>query len=309
MPDDIITLSHVNKELGRSQILKDVTMSVKQGDIFGYLGPNGAGKTTTIRIILGLMRANSGSVSVLGQDVQVDITRRKIGFVLEADGLYDNMTATDNLRYYAQLYTVAQPSQKVTEVLKLVGLSDRAGDKVAAYSKGMRQRLALARAMTPDPELLVLDEPTAGVDPTGQIEIRQLMLDLIHKHGKTILLSSHNLDEVQRICDRIALINKGEIKLYGELEQLQRARGQGGVEIETAAEIPPAIIAELKALPGVSIREQREKLLTLTLAANVEAFDIVSRLAARGVKIEGFKKQAASLEEMYTTIVKEAERK
>ncbi len=210
MADDVISLEHVNKELGGRQILKDVTLSVKQGDIFGYLGPNGAGKTTTIRIILGLMQATSGKVSVLGQDVQDDKTRRKIGFVLEADGLYDNMTAFDNLVYYARLYDVAQPAQRIDAALKLVGLADRAGDKVSAYSKGMRQRLALARAMAPDPELLVLDEPTAGVDPTGQIEIRQLMLDLIHKQGKTILLSSHNLDEVQRICNRIALIHKGK---------------------------------------------------------------------------------------------------
>jgi len=309
MSDDIISLSHVNKELGKRQILKDVTLAVKQGDIFGYLGPNGAGKTTTIRIILGLMRASSGQVSVLGHDVQVDKTRRKIGFVLEADGLYDNMTATDNLKYYAQLYDVSQPSSKVLEVLKLVGLSDRAGDKVATYSKGMRQRLALARAMAPDPELLVLDEPTAGVDPTGQIEIRQVMLDLIHRQGKTILLSSHNLDEVQRVCDRIALIHKGEIKLYGELDKLQRERGQGGVEIETASEIPPSILTELQALPGVSIRDQRGKMLTLNVAASVDVSSIVTLLAGRGVKIEQFKKQAASLEEMYTTIVKEAEQK
>ena len=169
---DVISLEHVNKELGGRQILKDVTLAVKQGDIFGYLGPNGAGKTTTIRIILGLMQATSGKVSVLGQDVQMNKTRQKIGFVLEADGLYDNMTAYDNLVYYARLYDIAQPAQKVDEVLKLVGLADRARDKVATYSKGMRQRLALARAMAPDPELLVLDEPTAGVDPTGQIEIR-----------------------------------------------------------------------------------------------------------------------------------------
>ena len=184
------------------------------------------------------------------KDVQIDKTRQKIGFVLETDGLYDNMTAYENLVYYARLYDIAQPGQKVDEVLKLVGLADRARDKVGTYSKGMRQRLALARAMVPDPEVLVLDEPTAGVDPTGQIEIRQLMLDMIHKQGKTILLSSHNLDEVQRICNRIALIHKGQIRLYGELEKLQREMGHGGVEIETAEPIAPPIMAELRKLPG-----------------------------------------------------------
>ncbi|HTY82207.1 MAG TPA: ABC transporter ATP-binding protein [Dehalococcoidales bacterium] len=307
--EDIISLEHVNKELNHRQILKDVTLSVKSGDIFGYLGPNGAGKTTTIRIILGLMAANSGKVSVLGRDVQMDKTRQKVGFVLETDGLYENMNALENLVYYAKLYDVAQPAGKAEEALKLVGLADRAADKVGTYSKGMRQRLALARAMVPDPDLLVLDEPTAGVDPTGQIEIRQLMLDMIHKRGKTILLSSHNLDEVQRICNRIALIHKGQIRLYGELEKLQREMGQGGVEIETMEPIPSNVVAEISRLPGISVREQHERTLVLAAGAGLDVSSIVALLAARGVKVEQFKKQEASLEEMYTTIVKEAEQK
>jgi ABC-2 type transport system ATP-binding protein len=307
--NDIITLEYVNKELGKRQILKDVNMTVKQGDIFGYLGPNGAGKTTTIRIILGLLAATSGKVTLLGQDVRIDNVRRKIGFVLEADGLYDNLTAAENLLYYARLYDIPQPAQKVITVLKQVGLAERARDKVGAYSKGMRQRLALARAIAPDPEVLVLDEPTAGVDPTGQIEIRQLMLDMIHHGGKTILLSSHNLDEVQRICNRIALIHQGQIRLYGELEQFKREMGQGGLVIETAETVPPATLDELQKLPDVSVREQKDGVLTLNVGKNVEVSGIITLLASRGVKIEQVKKQEASLEDMYTTIVKESEQK
>ena len=307
--NDIITLEYVNKELGKRQILKDVNMTVKQGDIFGYLGPNGAGKTTTIRIILGLLAATSGKVTLLGQDVRIDNVRKKIGFVLEADGLYDNLTAAENLLYYARLYDIPQPAQKVITVLKQVGLAERARDKVGAYSKGMRQRLALARAIAPDPEVLVLDEPTAGVDPTGQIEIRQLMLDMIHHGGKTILLSSHNLDEVQRICNRIALIHHGQIRLYGELEQFKREMGQGGLVIETAETVPPATLDELQKLPDVSVREQKDGVLTLNVGKNVEVSGIITLLASRGVKIEQVKKQEASLEDMYTTIVKESEQK
>ena len=307
--DDIISLEHVNKELGGRSILKDVTLAVKQGDIFGYLGPNGAGKTTTIRIILGLLAANSGKVSVLGQDVRVDKVRQKIGFVLEADGLYDNLTAYANLLYYARLYDIPQPAQKVDKVLKLVGLADRSQDKVGSYSKGMRQRLALARAMAPEPEVLILDEPTAGVDPTGQIEIRQLMLDMIHKEKKTILLSSHNLDEVQRVCNRIALIDKGQIRLYGELEQFKREMGQGGLVIETTETVPPDTLDELRNLPEVSVREQKDGVLKLNVGKNVEVSSIINLFAARGVKIEQVKKQEASLEDMYTAIVKESEQK
>jgi ABC-2 type transport system ATP-binding protein len=304
---DIITLEHVNKDLSRRQILKDVTLSVMQGDIFGYLGPNGAGKTTTIRIILGLMAATSGRVSILGQDVQMNKTRQKMGFVLETDGLYDNLNAFDNLVYYARLYDISQPAQKIAEVLKLVRLADRAGDKVGTYSKGMRQRLALARAMVPNPELLVLDEPTAGVDPTGQIEIRELMQDMIHRQGKTILLSSHNLDEVQRICNRIALIHKGQIRLYGELEKLQRDMGRGGIEIETAEPIPQPVVAEISQQLQISVREQRGRILIISSNPDLDVSQIVAFMASRKVKIEQFKKQQATLEEMYTTIVKEAE--
>lgn len=307
--NDIISVEHINKELGKRQILKDVTLAVQKGDIFGYLGPNGAGKTTTIRIMLGLMTASSGKVTLLGQNVQIDKVRQKIGFVLEADGLYDNLTAYDNLMFYAKLYDIPKPTQIVDKILKQVGLADRARDKVSTFSKGMRQRLALARAIAPDPEALILDEPTAGVDPTGQIEIRQLMLDMVNKEGKTILLSSHNLDEVQRICNRIALIHKGQIRLYGGLEQFKREMGQGGLIIETPEPVRAETLTELQKLSDVSVREQKDGVLILNVGKNVEVSDIIMLFASRGVKIEQVKKQEASLEEMYTAIVKESEEK
>lgn len=307
--DDVISLEHVSKQLDHRQILQNVTLAVKQGDIFGYLGPNGAGKTTTIRIILGLMLASAGKVSVLGQDVQLDRVRQKVGFVLETDGLYDNMTAYDNLLYYGRLYNMSKPAEKIDAALRIIGLGSRARDKVGTYSKGMRQRLALARALAHNPEVLVLDEPTAGVDPTGQIEIRQVMLDMIHKEGKTILLSSHNLDEVQRICNRIALIHQGQIRVYGELEKLQHEMGHGEVVIETAEPIAKSIVAELAILPEISVRDQRDKILTIYTGKGTDVSGVISLLASRGVRIEQVKKQEASLEEIYTTIVKEAEQK
>jgi len=307
--DDIISLEHVDKQLGHREILKDVSLEVKQGDIFGYLGPNGAGKTTTIRIILGLFTPTSGKVSVLGQPPHYDDVRKKIGFVLETDGLYENMSASDNLVYFANLYNIAGPKEKVNQVLGLVELSERAKDKVGTFSKGMRQRLALARAVLHDPQVLVLDEPTAGVDPTGQIEIRQIMLDMVGKQGKTILLSSHNLDEVHRICNRIALIDKGQIKLSGEVEKLQHEMGHGEVVIETAEPMAASITAELKNIPGLNILGQKDRVLTLSIGNGVDVSAIVTLLASRGIRIEQVQKREASLEEIYTTIVKEAERR
>jgi ABC-2 type transport system ATP-binding protein len=305
--DDVIVLDHVSKNIGKRAILKDVNLSVKRGDIFGYLGPNGAGKTTTIRIILGLMSATSGQAFILERNAREDIIRQKIGFVLESDGLYENMSAFDNLLYYARLYQVPQPARRIDEVIELVGLKDRLRDKAGNYSKGMRQRLALARAMVHEPELFILDEPTAGVDPSGQIEIRQIMLDLVRNQRKTILLSSHNLDEVQRICNRIALIHKGQISLYGELEKLQKEMSRGEVVIETPDLIPDSILSEIKTVPGVNILDNRDKYLRLAIGKEASISGIVALLASRGVQIEQVKKQEATLEEMYTTILKESE--
>ncbi|HEY92635.1 MAG TPA: ABC transporter ATP-binding protein, partial [Dehalococcoidia bacterium] len=229
------------------------------------------------------------------------------GFALDPDGLYDNMTAEENLGFYARIYRVSDVGQRIAELLKAVDLSDRAQDKVGTYSKGMRQRLALARAMVHEPEVLVLDEPTAGVDPSGQIEVRQIMLNLAHQKNKTVLLSSHNLDEVQRICNRIALIDRGEIKLYGETDSLRRGMSSGTVVIETASEVPQTILDELKSLPKLGLRENQEKRLIFSPQEGMEVSDIISWLTERRVKIEGAARKEATLEEMYSAMLKEVE--
>jgi ABC-2 type transport system ATP-binding protein len=305
--NEAITLEAVSKQLGGREILKGISFAVKQGDIFGYLGPNGAGKTITIRILLGLLELTSGRATILGEDVSKDEARRKVGFVLESDGLYENKTAEENLGYFARIYGVTQPAVRINRILDLVGLQDRAKDRIGTYSKGMRQRLALGRAMVHDPELLILDEPTAGVDPSGQIEVRQVILDMAYEEGKTIFLSSHNLDEVQRICNRIALIDRGEIKLYGELEQLRRERSANEVQIETTEAIAEPLFSELKSLSHLGLRGRKDKSLTFVLQEGVRVPDIVSFLVRRGVEIEGVNRKEASLEEIYSTILREVE--
>jgi len=302
-----ISLEDVRKTLGNREVLKGISFTVAIGDIFGYLGPNGAGKTTTIRILLGLLQANSGNLAIMGQDINRSAIRMRIGFALDPDGLYDNMTAEENLGFYARIYRVSDVGQRIAELLKAVDLSDRAQDKVGTYSKGMRQRLALARAMVHEPEVLVLDEPTAGVDPSGQIEVRQIMLNLAHQKNKTVLLSSHNLDEVQRICNRIALIDRGEIKLYGETDSLRRGMSSGTVVIETASEVPQTILDELKSLPKLGLRENQEKRLIFSPQEGMEVSDIISWLTERRVKIEGAARKEATLEEMYSAMLKEVE--
>jgi len=305
--NDAIRLEGIHKQLGRREILKDVSFTVKQGDIFGYLGPNGAGKTTTIRVLLGLLEVTSGKAFILGQSADTEAIRKKMGFVLESDGLYDNMTAYDNVAYYARLYKSRQTRITIDRVLELANLSDRARDKVGTFSKGMRQRLALARAMVHNPEILILDEPTAGIDPSGQIEVRQIIFDMAHREGKTIFLSSHNLDEVQRVCNRIALIHRGKIRLYGERDELLREMSKGEVLIETTEAIPEPILAELRDLPEVSIQDIQDNSLVLFTGKGSNIPDIVTFLAHRGVRIEQVVRREASLEEIYTAILKEAE--
>ena len=302
-----ILLENVKKTFGTREALRGISLSVETGDMFGYLGSNGAGKTTTIRILLDLIGATSGEVSVMGERADRDAIRRRIGFVLDADGLYNAMTAQENLEFYAKIYGVRDSGPKVAARLEAVGLAERSRDRVGSFSKGMRQRLALARALVHDPDVLILDEPMSGIDPSGQIEMRRILQDVVRQDGKTIFFSSHDLDEVQRICNRIALIDRGEIRLAGELKALMREMGGNGVVIDVGGEIPEALAAELALIPALGFQARAEGRLEFMPAAGTEISDIVGRLVARGVKVEGARRKEASLEELYSAILKERE--
>src|SRR6185436_1083506 len=198
-----------------------LSLQVQPGDVFGFLGQNGAGKSTTIRMLLGLVKPSSGQVSLLGHEVpqQREQALRKVGAIVDAPAFYDNLTGLENLRIFSGLTGHVAP-HRYREVLRWVNLSGRENDKVRVYSHGMRQRLGLAQALLPRPELLILDEPTDGLDPQGIREIRQLLLDLAHQHGLTIFLSSHLLHEVERICNRIAIIEEGRLLYQGTVRSL-----------------------------------------------------------------------------------------
>ena len=299
---EAIRLEQVSKGLGKRDILRDVSFAVETGDVFGFLGPNGAGKTTTIRVILGLFAPDSGRVEVLGRDIcKHPEVKRRIGFVLEADGLYDNLTARENLAYYGEIYEVTNIADRIDEVLEAVSLLDRVDDRVGKYSKGMRQRLALARAVLHDPELLILDEPTAGLDPTGQMEIREIILDLARR-GKTVFLSSHNLDEVERICSRIAIIHKGEIKLCGEVEKL-KGGGHRELEIRLGRALPEEAKAALQGFSYLKEWRYEGGNLLLSLDGEPDPSEVLSLLLQKGTVIEEVRRRELSLEEIYAGIV------
>jgi ABC-2 type transport system ATP-binding protein len=219
---------------GSIKTLDDVNLDVPQGSIFGFLGPNGAGKTTTLRLLLGLLRNQQGSIEIFGNNFssqRIEILKR-LGSLIEQPSLYGHLTAKENLEIYRRIYKCSKP--RVDEVLKLVGLENTGKKKAKQFSLGMKQRLSIAIALLHQPELLILDEPTNGLDPNGIIEVRELLKKLNKEHNTTVLVSSHILNEVERMASHVGIIHKGKMLFQGTLPELQQMKTvQASLEIET----------------------------------------------------------------------------
>jgi lantibiotic transport system ATP-binding protein len=215
------------------QILHNLNLQVPTGSIYGFLGPNGAGKTTTLRLLLGLLKKQQGNITLFGKDIQqhrLDILRR-LGTLIEQPSLYLHLTGKENLQIFRLTYQCSK--SRIDEVLQLVRLQQAANKKVKAYSLGMKQRLAIAIALLHDPEILILDEPTNGLDPNGIIETRELIKELNRKQGKTILVSSHLLGEVEKMATHVGIIHKGKLLFQGPLQELQQLKSkQSAIEVE-----------------------------------------------------------------------------
>ncbi|MGB3713652.1 MAG: ABC transporter ATP-binding protein [Candidatus Promineifilaceae bacterium] len=205
----MIELSNLTKQFDNHVAVDRLTLTIEKGEVFGFLGPNGAGKTTTVRMLTSLIRPTSGRASVLGYELGQDdqAIRSSVGILTEMPGLYDRLSAWRNLMIYAKLYEVEDPDHQVEKYLKWLGLWSRRGDSAGTFSKGMRQKLAIARSLIHEPEVLFLDEPTAGLDPESAKLIRDFIEEL-REAGRTIFICTHNLDEADRLCDRIAVFNK-----------------------------------------------------------------------------------------------------
>ncbi|MDE3068082.1 MAG: ABC transporter ATP-binding protein [Verrucomicrobiota bacterium] len=201
--------------------LKGLDLEVAAGDIFGFLGPNGAGKTTTINVLLGFIPPTSGTASLFGIDVRQPIARQRIGYLPEMTYYYKFLTAEELLRFYAKIFGLprAQADRRIDQLLKLVEMDSARKRLIKNYSKGMQQRVGLAQALINDPDLLILDEPTGGLDPIGRMKVREIILRLKNE-GKTVFFSSHELGEVETICDRVAIIQDGELKASGPVNEI-----------------------------------------------------------------------------------------
>ncbi len=245
----------VRRERKVVEAVRGVSLEVERGELFGLLGPNGAGKTTVIKMFITLLLPTSGSATVLGHDVVTEAraVRRRIGYVFGGDrGLYERLSALDNLRYFSELYAVPAREQRrrIAELLELVGLTGREKERVEGFSRGMRQRLHIARGLLHDPEVLFLDEPSIGIDPVGARELRATIATL-SSQGKTILLTTHYMFEADELCDRIAVIRDGLVVAEGSPAQLKERVTSGHVvEVETYG-LSDGVLGRLEALPGV----------------------------------------------------------
>lgn len=305
---NVIEISGLSKTFAGRPVLRDVSFSVQEGEVFGYLGPNGAGKTTTMRILIGLLRPTSGSALVRGVDLGTDdAARKQVGVLMENDGLYDRISAWRNLDYYAKLYGVPDRQRRVSELLETFGLKDRGDDKVFTFSKGMRRKLGIARAIVHDPGILLLDEPTSGLDPEAQRMVRDILTGLSRRERMTVLLSSHNLDEVQRACSRVAVIKAGELRAYDSVENLRDAKGVHVITL-TASSEPDAISAEgiIGSLPSVT-GARREGTSLIVTHIDESSHGIIAALVGAGVRLEEARKSSRSLEDVYIDLVREQE--
>jgi ABC-2 type transport system ATP-binding protein len=214
----------------RKVAVKDLNLRVQAGEVFGFLGPNGAGKTTTMNVLLGFVNATSGAAYLFGVDVRQPIARQRIGYLPELTYYYKFLTAEELLRFYARIFGLerSQSERRIDELLKLVELDSARKRPIKTYSKGMQQRVGLAQALINDPDLLILDEPTSGLDPLGRMKVREI-IQRLKDAGKTVFFSSHELGEVETICDRVAIIHQGELRVQGRVEDLIEEH-QGNLE-------------------------------------------------------------------------------
>ena len=233
MQETILKCENLHKSFRKKEILKGVSLEIKSGDILGFIGPNGAGKTTTIKLILGLQKIGSGKVIINGFDIQKNFEKAitRVGAIIENPDLYMYLSGLDNLKLIANLYNGID-DKRINEVIKLVGLENRINDKVSKYSLGMRQRLGVAQAILHRPNLLILDEPTNGLDPEGIKDLRNLLIKLAKEENMGVLISSHNLSELESFCNRICIIKNGAIVETSDLATVKKEASDGNYIIE-----------------------------------------------------------------------------
>lgn len=304
----VLSVEHVNKKIGKKMIIKDVTFDVREGEIFGFLGPNGAGKTTTIRMLVDLIKPSSGTIKVYGYDVNRDQENalQYVGSIVENPEVYTYLTGWENLEHFARMQHGVD-AKRIQEVVDIVRLDQRIHDKVRTYSLGMRQRLGIAQALLGRPKLLILDEPTNGLDPKGIKELRVFIRKLAEE-GLAVLVSSHLLSEIQLLCDRVAIISQGRILAVGEVNDLVSENAEYVIW-----EMEPMLDGRniLSRFEGVQLIESAESKLDDTIVAGMSVNAVVtqngedlipiiiSELVKAGIAVKGVHKINPTLEQLF----------
>jgi ABC-2 type transport system ATP-binding protein len=299
----VIETHRLSKRYGRIQALRDVSLKVDKGEIYGLLGQNGAGKTTMVKILLGIAQPSVGDARLLGEPVGTVKVRQNIGYLPEDHRFPEYHTAWSLLDFYGALLTVPRRvrRQRIPEMLELVGLKGRMDYKVRTYSKGMKQRLGIAQAMLHDPEVIFLDEPTDGVDPLGRREIRAIMVRL-KEEGKTIFLNSHLLGEVEQVCDRVGILQQGELIREGDIESLTRRKGLYVIGLAPGQTLPEKDLAGL----GYDVRANGP-LWEVELEDGQSIDPVVDLLRSRQLSLRHLVEKRQSLEDIFVETVEAAE--
>ena len=293
MQNIILKCEDLHKSFRKKEILKGVSLEVSNGDILGFIGPNGAGKTTTIKLILGLQRIGSGKVTINGFDIEKNFEKAiaKVGAIIENPDLYMYLSGYDNLKLISNLYKGID-EKRIQEVIKLVGLENRINDKVSRYSLGMRQRLGVAQAILHKPNLLILDEPTNGLDPEGIKDLRNLLIKLAKEENMGILISSHNLAELESFCNKVCIIKNGVIVETSDLETVKKEASEGNYIIEVddskRARIIIGDVAEATDNTHIQVHADKENI----------PF-IIKKLVLQDVKIYSIREDVLSLEDAF----------
>ena len=306
MLDYAIQTDGLSRSFGAVHAVEDVSIQIPAGTIFGFLGPNGSGKTTTIRLLLGLLEPTRGSATVLGFDSRRESSeiRQRTGALLEHPGLYERLSAQENLEFYARVWdlTPAERDSRVKELLTHLGLWERRQDQVGNWSRGMKQKLAVARAMLHRPSLIFLDEPTAGLDPVASAALREDLSSLVAREGVTVFLTTHYLPEAEAICNLVGVIRQGRLLTVDSPAHLRSHGGEQKVEF-VGQGFTPDLLDELRLRPEVAEVIANNGTLTLALRDDRPVAPLVRLLVESGCDIEEVRKGAASLEQAFLSLM------
>jgi ABC-2 type transport system ATP-binding protein len=310
--DTIIHTQTLTRTFGAVRAVDQLSLDVPQGIVFGFLGPNGSGKTTTIRLLLGLLEPIEGHATVLGYDTrtQAGEIRQRTGALLEQTGLYERLSAEDNLEFYGRIARMSAPSRqaRIKELLGGLGLWDRRREPIGSWSRGMKQKVAVARVLLHHPALIFLDEPTAGLDPVAAAALRDDLTRLVQSEGVTVFLTTHNLSEAERLCQRVAVIRAGKLLAEGRPADL-RASGSGGLmHVEVYGRgFNEDIAAQLKARAEVVTVKQQSDRIELDVRQGADVAPLVSLMVGAGVLVEEVRKGKPSLEDAFLDLMEDDE--